>query len=279
MKSIFFLSSATLHVLSGLVDPGPLLNRDKTRLSCTAAVCVRDNGDIVLIDAGLGSGLCRSGDTPEGRLSPLTRRLFGISPDDIFPIVNQLEQLGFDRGDVKAVVATHCHFDHIGGLSDFPNAELITTPDELNALGGCGFSPFCRPADLVVENPIRPVSLTGPRKYAMPASFDLFGDGEITLLDAEGHSPGHIAVALHTSDTFYLHVGDALFLDWESGRGWSGPSRLSRAVCCDSHAMRRTLRSIQRLSTCDDPPIIVPAHDIGIFETLPHTPEAGKIEA
>ena len=269
MRDLFFLSAAEFTCRTGLVEPGPVFDRRVQKLSCTVAVCVRDNGDIVLVDAGLARETCRH---PDKTFRKATMRLLGLSLSQNDAIASQLEALNYDVGQVKTVIATHCHFDHIGGLVDFPNAELVTTPDELETLGTIGLQTFYRPADLAWQADIRTIQLTGPRKYCCPASLDLFGDGEVVLLEAEGHSPGHIAVALQGPDCVYIHAGDAFFLDWEIGHGFEGPSRLSRLLCSDSRALARTQQNLRKLGDSDDSPIIVSAHDSRIFESLPHSP-------
>lgn len=271
MRDLFFLSAAEFTCRTGLVEPGPLFDKRLQKLSCTVAVCVRDNGDLVLIDAGLARKTYLH---PNKNFRKAMLRLLGLDLAGSTAIVSQLEALGFDAGQVKTIVATHCHFDHIGGLADFPNAELVTTPDELESIGAIGLQPFYRPADLADQARIRTIQLTEPRKYCCPASLDLFGDGEIILLEAEGHSPGHIAAALQGPDAIYIHAGDALFLDWEIGHGFEGPSRLSRLLCSDARALMRTQQNLRRLGSSDDAPIIVSSHDSRIFEQLPHTPLA-----
>lgn len=271
MRDLFFLSAADFTCRTGLVEPGPIFGKRTQRLSCTVAVCVRDNGDLVLVDAGLARKNSRA---QEKTLRKTALRLLGLELVQSTPIASQLEALGFDIGQVTTIVATHCHFDHIGGLADFPNAELVTTPDELETIGAISFQPFYHPADLAGQERIRTIQLTGPRMYCCPASLDLFGDGEITLLEAEGHSPGHIAVALQGPDAVYIHAGDALFLDWEIGHGFEGPSRLSKLLCSDARALARTQQNLRKLGGSDDAPIIVSAHDSRIFESLPHTPFA-----
>lgn len=273
MKSIFFLSAATFSWPIGLVKPGPFLSKDRADLSCTVAVCVRDNGDLLLVDAGL-SELSES--APEKSLLGATRRFLGLKTSALSPVVRQLESLGFDRGQVKTVVATHCHFDHVGGLCDFPDARLVTTRFELSAVGGFGLQAFYRPADLACSNRIDAVDLGGPRTHCFPSSLDLFGDGEVVLLDAEGHTGGHLAVALRSGDDFFLHVGDAVFQDWETGQGFAGPSRLSRFVCDDDRALRRTIRNLQKLAEAEDSPLVVPSHDMDVFQSLPHAPKKSR---
>lgn len=269
MRDLFFLSAADLAVPGSLVEPGPLFSKARETLSCTVAVCVRDDGDLVLVDAGFSEEVCRD---PATSLGKLTCRWLGLQTAAERAVVRQLEALGFDRGQVKAVVATHCHFDHVGGLCDFPNAELIASAEELHAVGACSLRLGYRPTDFASADRIRVAQLTGPRHLGFPASLDVFGDGEITLLDAAGHTAGHLAVALAGPGGTFLHVGDAVLLEWESGRGFEGPGRLSKIICTDVRALRRTLDVLRNLDTQQRAPILVPAHDRRIFETLPHAP-------
>jgi glyoxylase-like metal-dependent hydrolase (beta-lactamase superfamily II) len=43
---------------------------------------------------------------------------------------NQVERLGFRRDDVRHIVITHFDGDHIGGISDFPEAQIHVTAME-----------------------------------------------------------------------------------------------------------------------------------------------------
>jgi glyoxylase-like metal-dependent hydrolase (beta-lactamase superfamily II) len=44
--------------------------------------------------------------------------------------VRQIEELGFGAADVRHIVLTHFDLDHIGGLADFPDAEVHLTAGE-----------------------------------------------------------------------------------------------------------------------------------------------------
>lgn len=56
-------------------------------------------------------------------------RKFGI-PNWISP-VRMLAELGVAAEDVTDIVVTHCHFDHMGSIKEFPNARLIIQKSEL----------------------------------------------------------------------------------------------------------------------------------------------------
>src|SRR5262249_62037694 len=42
----------------------------------------------------------------------------------------QVDRLGFRRDDVRHIILTHLDYDHTGGLSDFPRAEVHVTTAE-----------------------------------------------------------------------------------------------------------------------------------------------------
>jgi glyoxylase-like metal-dependent hydrolase (beta-lactamase superfamily II) len=47
--------------------------------------------------------------------------------------VNRIRALGFDPADVKHIVLTHMHFDHVSGLPDFPHAKVHVHKREYDA--------------------------------------------------------------------------------------------------------------------------------------------------
>jgi glyoxylase-like metal-dependent hydrolase (beta-lactamase superfamily II) len=49
---------------------------------------------------------------------------FGLRRDPETTAVRRLARLGIDPGSVRHVVLTHLHFDHAGGLPDFPQAKV-----------------------------------------------------------------------------------------------------------------------------------------------------------
>ena len=44
----------------------------------------------------------------------------------------QVQRLGFSRDDVRHIVITHFDLDHIGGLADFPAAQVHVTTAEID---------------------------------------------------------------------------------------------------------------------------------------------------
>lgn len=92
----------------------------------------RDGG--IVVDTGQGAHLLEIGRS----LHPYVRWevIFRIEPEE--EIGPQLRALGIGMRDVKRVVLTHLHMDHDGGLTHFPNSEILVARGELSKARGWG---------------------------------------------------------------------------------------------------------------------------------------------
>jgi glyoxylase-like metal-dependent hydrolase (beta-lactamase superfamily II) len=87
-----------------------------------------EDGSLVLIEAGIG-----------GKVTDRERSIYGLG-DDYRAVHESVLAAGREPEDVSAVVLTHLHFDHAGGLTRldgsaspvvaFPNAEIIVQERE-----------------------------------------------------------------------------------------------------------------------------------------------------
>lgn len=76
---------------------------------------------MALIDTGIGLQDCAD---PVGRLGQELIDLAGFRFDESQTAVRQIERLGLNPAEVRHSVLTHCDPDHVGGLADFPEAEV-----------------------------------------------------------------------------------------------------------------------------------------------------------
>jgi N-acyl homoserine lactone hydrolase len=133
-----------------------------------------------------------------------------VAPDE--EVGPQLRQIGIDPADVRWVVMTHLHTDHAGGLSHFPDSEILVSRTEYELAKGFGgkfrgylphrwpewFSPT-----LVDLEPV-PVG-------AFTQSVTLTDTGDVRLVPVPGHSGGQMAVILQTDETDYFFAGDTSY--------------------------------------------------------------------
>jgi len=129
--------------------------------------------------------------------------------DNAGDVVTQLRARGIAPGDVRHIVVSHFHADHVGGLKDFPNARFHCTRaafDPVKALRGWravkhAFLPGLLPRDFEE----RAVFAEDAPRVRLPSSHapfceahDLLGDGSLLAVDLPGHAPGQMGVFLTT---------------------------------------------------------------------------------
>ena len=120
-----------------------------------------------------------------------TQFKFLVKPDE--EIGPQLQQLNIDVKNIKAVILTHLHLDHIDGLHYFPSTEIFVNKYEwekpfgdLPKLYPTWFKPTLIELDETLEMFTHVRSLT--------ASKDIF------LIQTPGHTYGHCSVLFKTDD-------------------------------------------------------------------------------
>jgi glyoxylase-like metal-dependent hydrolase (beta-lactamase superfamily II) len=175
-------------------------------LGGTCLLVETDEGP-VLVDTGLG---LHDYDHP----SPLVRFFiadFGIHMDPELSAARQVARLGYKPEDVRYIVMTHLHFDHAGGLPDFPNAWVHVYRPEYAAMR--------KPRSWVELAYNKPDFTHGPKwvfhdkpdaKWydfdAIRLDFDL----EMYLIPLTGHTRGHCGVAIRAGGGWLFHCADAL---------------------------------------------------------------------
>jgi len=177
------------------------------------ALLVEDGNNKILIDTGAGffeEGLLFRGNTYlfRGKLQ------------------EQLNEMNIQKEDITDVVITHFHPDHIGsnytpaGEPNFPNARFHMHEDEWNY--------WHSPASVnqpplfhyFIETNITPLKnadlqlCRGDHAELLPG---------ISAVKAPGHTPGQIAVDIHSDNEHLLYISDAWLhplhiekLDWQT---------------------------------------------------------------
>ncbi len=202
------------------------------------------NGDAVLIDTGM------SREVLSGAVD-LGERLRPVGGDGAH-VVARLAALGLRPEDITHVVATHFHFDHAGGLAEFPTATVVAQRAAVEAarIGG-------RLARETVENP----SL---RWQLVEGDVDLLPG--VRLLETGGHTPGHQSVLVTTpTDGPFLLAIDAIYNRVQlAADDWG--------AYADREAARASARRIQALAEQTGATLVY-GHDAAQWRDLRHAPE------
>ena len=116
-------------------------------------------------------------------------------------IVRQTEALGYQASDVKRILVTHAHPDHVGGLPGLQRltgAEVIASEGEKPVVEG--EMPVQRPARESLSGMARLMHIPGATVPGTPVDRTVVdGDklaevfGGLEVVGTPGHSPGHVA--------------------------------------------------------------------------------------
>jgi glyoxylase-like metal-dependent hydrolase (beta-lactamase superfamily II) len=217
-------------------------------LVCHCLAVETDDG-IVLIDTGLGlEDIAR----PADRLSTTFRHLVRPVLDPAETALRQLEQLGFQRSDVRHIIPTHLDVDHVGGLADFPDAVVHVFADE--------YAAATQPRSDRERHRYRRQQWAhqprwaiyreqGERWFGFPAVRSLKGvSDDILLIPLPGHTRGHCGVAVRTRAGWLLHAGDAYFHREEvHGDLLACPPALAAFAMLDQHDPIGRIANLHRL--------------------------------
>src|SRR6516225_6582155 len=103
------------------------------RDSVSTAVLVRHPQGDLLIDTGLGRTIAEQmGEFPF---------LFRLGTDLVRfqAAADQLEAAGYDRTQLRYILLTHAHWDHVSGVPDFPAVPVLVTAAEHRFIYASGF--------------------------------------------------------------------------------------------------------------------------------------------
>lgn len=138
----------------------------------------------ILVDTGMPDSFVNNpnyykGTRREGRLVP------NMKEED--RITNILKRVGYQPGDIQAVISSHLHLDHAGGNGHFRESPIILQKAEFDAaMEDEDYSPKeCRVPDL--------------RYQLIEGNYEL--SPGVQILFTPGHAPGHQSVLVNTKKT------------------------------------------------------------------------------
>ena len=120
--------------------------------------------------------------------------------------------MGYNSSDVKHIVLTHMHFDHISGLPDFPHAKAHVHKREYDAFTDgkiIHWDEFAYIPRYLAHNPDFALYETIDSKWFDFDAIRLPFQPEMYFIPLFGHSAGHCGVAIKTKDGWFFHAGDS----------------------------------------------------------------------
>ncbi|MDQ6642008.1 MAG: MBL fold metallo-hydrolase [Actinomycetota bacterium] len=239
------------------------------------AHCLLIEGDdgLTLVDTGLGTADLAA---PAKRLTTPFVKMVRPALDPAETAISQIRGLGFEAADVRDVVLTHMDLDHVGGIGDFPKADIHVYADELAA---------ARHPTLSERGRYRKVQWAHGPSWVEHASAgeDWFGFSAVTVLSDDvlmvplaGHTRGHCGVAVRRpSGGWFLHAGDSYFFHGEKETPPSYSKGLSLFQSAVQRDKKARLENQDRLRTLHadhgDEITVFCAHDETEFDALAGT--------
>lgn len=178
----------------------------------------------------------------------------------------QVARLGVRVEDVRHVVLSHFHADHVAGLCDFPRAHIWAHRDAYADIAGRtgvsallrAFVPGLLPADFE-----RRSTLLAPFRGAplgeLGATHDLFGDGLLRLVELPGHARGQLGLFARTRLGALFFAADSCWLRAGYQREKS-PHWITRLITDDDRVQAETLRHLASFARARPEVVIVPSH-------------------
>ena len=177
--------------------------------------------------------------------------------EDICSQGDLLNLAGIEMEQIKIIVLTHLHWDHMGGIKYFKNAKVIAPKEDVNfynsnAIRHEFISRYLQKQDIELLNQrIKEgnVILVHDDYEIMPG---------IKMLWIGGHTPGTHFVAIDTAEGCYVLASDvgSLYMNIQQN---IPPGIFQNLLQCIEG-----LNLIKHIATNDE--FIIPAHDVGVMD-------------
>jgi glyoxylase-like metal-dependent hydrolase (beta-lactamase superfamily II) len=250
----------------------------ETKFPSLFAAITHPNLGIILFDTGYSSRFFQ-----ETRDFPL--RLYALVTPVYFQAdesaIDRLQQVGIAAADVKYIIISHFHADHVGGLQDFPNAQFICFNSAYTAVKDrpgwlalkAGFLPGLLPDDFDLRTIfVEDLAIADlPTEYApFDTGYDLFGDRSLLAVELPGHATGQLGLFIvDKSGRQYFLIADACWLS-RAYQEFVRPHPITKLLFANDREYVDTLSKIHQLHKLNPDLKIIPTHCAKTWNELNH---------
>jgi N-acyl homoserine lactone hydrolase len=230
-----------------------------------AAVLIRHPRATFLFDAGFGTNVDNHIKTIPAIMRALTRY------DKETSAAAQLRAQGISPAQIRMIIISHLHWDHVSGLEDFPQAETWLASEEERYIEEQPEGELIR--QLRGKLTLHSVAFSDGAYENFDRSLDVFRDGSVVLVPLPGHTPGSLGMFVNLrSGKRFLFTGD---LTW-SIEGQQIPAErpwlLRKLADFDEEGVKRSIVKVYELMKEYPGLVVVPAHDRRIHTTIASFP-------
>ena len=163
------------------------LKREEVKDSNMGVTCylIAHPKGLLLFDTGLNDRLV-------GR--PLYENVLeGYGQIKFNTLSGQLADIGVAPRDIRYLVLSHYHWDHVGNAGDFASATWLVYDGDLNEM----FTAAARKNPWFKDY----AALEHARVEHLHGDHDVFGDGSVVVIATPGHTPGHCSLLVRLQHT------------------------------------------------------------------------------
>ena len=261
------IKTSQVAVAQALLVPGGSITKQVD--SNFSAFLVKHHNDYLLFDTGMGTQI----DAQYQQGMPIWWRPFFKYDKPVVSARAQLDKAGMPP--LQRVILSHSHWDHAGGVLDFPEARVGVAAAELALLrkpstgpGGTWESQISAASIQWETLAFQPVPFKG-----YPESLDLYQDGKVVLVPMPGHTPGSVGLFVTVdSGTVYFFIGDVA---WTVSALQQGKPKFwvaGKLVDVDAQQTQSSLEKVRALMQAEPNLVVVPAHDSAVQDGLGYFP-------
>lgn len=194
-------------------------------------------------------------------------------------LFDQMQTAGLNPSQVRGIVLSHLHADHMAGVMDFPNSLIYASREAFDEVKRMGAFTALRHAYLkplftgIASNrwrwfeDLKPTNLP-PTLNPFQTGFDLLGDGHLVVTPLPGHARGQYGLyianvlAAHHSDSQQSHflVADGCWTLSSCKRG-AGTAWLTGLLHDNQQQYRQTWQALREVANRESNALrIVPSH-------------------
>lgn len=226
------------------MEPWGAFPNDPNPKGVCHCLLLEDKTGLALVDTGFGLEEVKD---PVGRIGREMIDLFGIVLSEPETAIRHVERMGFRMEDVEHAVLTHCDADHVGGLLDFPKAQVHLSSEE-HASVLRGWRRYL--GNQFAHGPKwKPQGKSTRMWFGLEARpLKLGFDSEVLLIPLFGHTFGHSGVAIEQGHKWLFHVGDAYYRRIEAISDDNPITPITSRFADDDDLRRKSLEEVRRLA-------------------------------
>ncbi|WP_226665503.1 MBL fold metallo-hydrolase [Metabacillus litoralis] len=186
-------------------------------------------------------------------------------------IKNQLEKDGINANEISTIILSHFHGDHVGGLKDFPKANILTSKKAYTNISGLtkvkALTKGCL-LELLPEDIEKRMSFFDESTFLQldnrygpfNKGIDLFGDSSVIAIDLTGHAIGQTGLFVQLpSGKRVLLCADAVWVS-EAYEKMILPHKIAHLLIEDVNSYKENVKNLHELSKQAPEIDILPTH-------------------